>query len=155
AEGVNHMLLVEEVPRKEGVLRRKRVVQTPQKVILMRDLICNLVDLSRSSGGVKVESRHRIQSQRTDDAVVANRVRRPREGWRAVGGLGKRSHLGLSQQLPDPFVIHEKECFVLLQRAAQAASGLIPAERDDSGVEQPARVQGAVPDELIGGAMQA
>jgi len=62
--------------------------------------------------------------------------------------------LGLGQQLPDAFVVHKEERLVLFHWAAETASRLIPAERNDIRIEEPAPIHRAISYELVGGAMK-
>ena len=65
-------------------------------------------------------------------------------------GVGNQVHAGLVQVLAESFVVGEDEGLVLLHRAAQRAAELVAREtRDGTAVEEIARIESIVAQELV------
>ncbi len=100
-----------------------------------------------SSGAVGLRPEREVRQHRRIQ-IRNRRVDARGVGKRALAHLRIRNHAHAAQRqrLAEAFVVAEQEQLVLLERAAQRAAELVPAERRRNGrlVEEIARIESAV-----------
>src|SRR5581483_11359455 len=137
----------------ECIFFREVIVEPAQEVMLVCDLVGHLRHLSGTRGSVEVHGRQRVYSERAGNGIVGGWIGRTSKCRGAVSGVWNTRNPGLRQQLPDAFVVREEEHLVFLDWPAHTATGLKTAKRDRFGIEKAARVEHAVAEISVSGAM--
>ena len=151
----------------QRILVGNAVVPAHHEIILVARLESARENLRHAAGGG--EPRHRVERHRGGHAgcdayvrqirsSITGESRRDLAGQESIVGVivGNGRFHGLPLLLSQTFVVHEEERFVFLDRASERSAILIPPiGRDIQGIEEVARVQIAVTQELVSRSMEA